>query len=75
LFFAIRGGGCNFGVVTEFVFALHPQRKTVFFGPAIFPATHLEKIVQFAEEWYTSPGSKEAMTLVFNGKSGAAVSV
>jgi FAD/FMN-containing dehydrogenase len=32
LFWAIRGGGGNFGVVTEFEFALHPAGPTVQFG-------------------------------------------
>lgn len=75
LFFAIRGGGCNFGVVTEFVLALHSQRKTVFAGPLIFSAIHLERVVQFAEEWYANPGSKEAMFLIINCKPGTIVSV
>lgn len=36
LFWALRGGGGNFGVVTSFLFRLHPV-DTVFAGPTLWP--------------------------------------
>jgi len=36
LFWGIRGGGGNFGICTEFVQKLHPQRAKIFAGPMIF---------------------------------------
>jgi len=47
LFWAIRGGGGNFGVVTSFKFQAHPV-KTVFGGPTLWPIEKTEEIM----EWY-----------------------
>lgn len=47
LFWAIRGGGGNFGVVTSFVFNAHPV-QTVYAGPMLW---HLEKTVEVMQ-WY-----------------------
>lgn len=47
LFWAIRGGGGNFGVVTSFTFQAHPQ-KTVLAGPTFWPIERVEEIMA----WY-----------------------
>ena len=47
LFWAIRGGGGNFGVVTSFLFRAHPV-KTVFAGPIFWDAALHAKTVMRA---------------------------
>jgi FAD/FMN-containing dehydrogenase len=44
LFWAVRGGGGNFGVVTSFLFRAHPV-KMVFGGPIFWDATHAPAIM------------------------------
>ncbi|KAK7695635.1 hypothetical protein QCA50_000271 [Cerrena zonata] len=61
LFFGIRGGGCNFGVVTEFVLQLHPQRATVFAGPVIFAPPQLESVATALDKWTTTRCEKESI--------------
>ncbi|NUW33262.1 FAD-binding oxidoreductase [Nonomuraea sp. SMC257] len=55
LFWAIRGGGGNFGVVTAFVFAAHPTTD-VFYGRIAFPAAQAAAVLQgWAEHLRTAP--------------------
>ncbi len=37
LYWGVRGGGGNFGVVTSFEFTLHPMQRQVFGGQIVFP--------------------------------------
>ena len=62
LFWAIRGGGCNFGVCTEFVFKLHPQRRTVYAGVLFYPALKekLEELVKVTTEWWEKGKTEDA---------------
>jgi FAD/FMN-containing dehydrogenase len=62
LFWAIRGGGCNFGVCTEFVFRLHPQRKTVYAGVLFYPGLKekLEELVKVTTEWWEKGKTEDA---------------
>ncbi|MBE3012792.1 FAD-binding oxidoreductase [Microbispora sp. NEAU-D428] len=63
LFWAIRGGGGNFGIVTAFTFAAHPTTD-VFFGRVAFPASEAAAVLQgWAEHLRTAP---EELTSIAN---------
>lgn len=53
LFWAIRGGGGNFGVVTSFLFRLHPV-KTVVAGPTLWPLNQAADLMRWYREFITS---------------------
>ncbi len=52
LYWAIRGGGGNFGVVTSFLFRLYPIR-TVYAGPMLWPVDRAAEIMQWYREFIT----------------------
>jgi hypothetical protein len=51
LYWAVRGGGGNFGVVTSFEFALHPHTRTVIGGDVIFPLKDLPGVLAFYADY------------------------
>ncbi len=46
LFWALRGGGGNFGVVTSFQYQLHPV-KDIFAGLFFYPLDHVRDVLEF----------------------------
>lgn len=53
LYWAIRGGGGNFGVVTSFLFKLHPV-KDVYAGPMFWPLEKSREVLEFYREFIAS---------------------
>src|SRR6266446_5713731 len=58
LFWAIRGGGGNFGVVTSFEFRLHPV-KDIYGGPMFFELKYARDLLRFFREYIAT--APEAM--------------
>jgi FAD/FMN-containing dehydrogenase len=50
LFWALRGGGGNFGVVTSFLFQLHEMQRDVVTGSLAFPLSEAKQILSFYAE-------------------------
>ena len=83
LFWAIRGGGGNFGVVTEFEYKLYPFDRNVLSGNILWPLDQARDVLEFYAEWsaglsdelYVGPalarmpevGDSVIMEVVYNG--------
>jgi len=63
LFWAIRGGGGNFGVVTEFTFQAHPV-TTVVGGPTFWALEDTDDLLAAYREWL--PSAPRNVTGFFN---------
>ncbi|HET6966471.1 MAG TPA: FAD-binding oxidoreductase [Acidimicrobiales bacterium] len=53
LFWALRGGGGNFGIVTSFTFRLHPVRNVIC-GPTAWPISAMGDILKWYREFLPS---------------------
>src|SRR6478736_4432662 len=64
LLWGLRGGGGNFGIVTQFELALHPVGPTVYAGVIFFSADHDAELLHAFSEW--APGASSDVTAVLN---------
>jgi FAD/FMN-containing dehydrogenase len=53
LFWGVRGGGGNFGIVTEFEFRLNPLGPMVLAGPIYWPMEDSARVLRFYRDWIT----------------------
>ena len=51
LFWAARGGGGNFGIVTSFEFHLHPMQRTVVGGEMVWPLEKARDVLRFYADY------------------------
>ena len=87
LFWGIRGGGGNFGVVADFEYELHPFDRNVLSGNIIWPIDQARDVLEFYAEWsaglsdelyagpmvITTPEGQRAIAIgaVYNGDPAA----
>jgi FAD/FMN-containing dehydrogenase len=56
LYWGVRGGGGNFGIVTAFEFDLHPMQREVIGGEIVFPLSQARQLLEFYSEYHeTAP--------------------
>jgi hypothetical protein len=70
LFWGLRGGGGNFGIVTEFEFRLHPVGPTVLAGPVFWPMEKSPEVLRFYRDWIAD-APDDLMTIVIHRKAPA----
>jgi FAD/FMN-containing dehydrogenase len=68
LFWGVRGGGGNFGIVTEFEFRLNPVGPIVLAGPVFWPMEESPNVLRFYREWIAE-APDELMTIVVHRKA------
>jgi FAD/FMN-containing dehydrogenase len=64
LFWGIRGGGGNFGIVTSFEYRLHPVGPMVLAGPIFHPLRDAPEVLRFYREF--AAAAPDELTTIFN---------
>ena len=68
LFWGLRGGGGNFGIVTEFEFRCVPLGTQVLAGPIFWPMEQSGEVLRFYRDW-VADAPDELMTIVVHRKA------
>ncbi|MFD1504673.1 FAD-binding oxidoreductase [Georgenia yuyongxinii] len=63
LFWGVRGGGGNFGIVTEFEYALERVGPIVLAGPTMWEVEHAGSVMRFYRDWIAE-APDELMTML-----------
>ena len=72
LFWAVRGGGGNFGVVTAFEFRLHEVGPLVLAGPLVHPFDRAREVLRFYRDWVrTAPDNLTLYAGLATGQDGS----
>jgi FAD/FMN-containing dehydrogenase len=75
LFWGLRGGGGNFGVVTSFQYRLH-QVGRVLGGEVVYPLDQAKKVLRFYRDWSSAaPDELRADATLLSGPHGPALAV
>jgi FAD/FMN-containing dehydrogenase len=65
LFWGLRGGGGNFGIVTEFEYALHEVGPLVYGGPVFHKAERAGELLAFYADWVKTLPDELTTMVVF----------
>jgi len=65
LLWGLRGGGGNFGIVTRFVFDVHPV-STIFGGVLMFPFERGEEVLRVFRDWAVDAPDEASMLVAVN---------
>jgi FAD/FMN-containing dehydrogenase len=68
LFWGVRGGGGNFGIVTEFELRLNPVGPGVLAGPVFWPIARSAEVLRFYRDWIAG-APDELMTILIHRKA------
>ena len=64
LFWGVRGGGGNFGIVTSFEYRLHAVGPIVLAGPIFHPLENAREVLRFYREFIAA--APDELTTIFN---------
>ncbi|KAI0322969.1 FAD-binding domain-containing protein [Amylostereum chailletii] len=66
LFWAIRGGGGQFGIVVEMTFKAYPPAGPFTVGVIAYPGKEIVKVLKIIQEWKVTQTPRERLTISFS---------